>query len=48
MSTIKRALQGLQKSFGPREVVSDLSLSVAEGEFVVIVGPEAAGRLPPP
>ncbi len=44
MPTVKCALQGLQKSYGPREVVSDLSLSVAEGEFVVILGPSGCGK----
>ncbi len=44
MSAIKCALQGLHKSFGPREVVSDVSLSVAEGEFVVILGPSGCGK----
>ena len=44
MPTVKCALQGLSKSYGPREVVSDVSLSVAEGEFVVILGPSGCGK----
>ncbi|MEJ1978291.1 MAG: ABC transporter ATP-binding protein [Acetobacteraceae bacterium] len=40
----KCELRGLHKSFGGRPVVTDVSLSVAEGEFVVILGPSGCGK----
>ena len=41
---IKCELSGVGKSFAGRPVVQDVSLSVAEGEFVVILGPSGCGK----
>ena len=38
------ALEGISKRFGEAEVVSDLSLAVSDGEFVVILGPSGCGK----
>jgi ABC-2 type transport system ATP-binding protein len=38
------AIRGLCKSFGNRKAVDNLSLTVAEGEFVVLLGPNGAGK----
>jgi lipopolysaccharide export system ATP-binding protein len=35
---------GLQKSYGVRKVVKDVSLSVAQGEVVGLLGPNGAGK----
>jgi multiple sugar transport system ATP-binding protein len=37
-------LNGISKSFGTTTAVSDLSLTVADGEFVVLLGPTGAGK----
>lgn len=37
-------LRNVSKSFGATEAVKDLSLTVADGEFVVILGPTGAGK----
>ena len=37
-------LAGLHKSFGPTQVIRDLSLRVASGERVAIIGPNGAGK----
>jgi multiple sugar transport system ATP-binding protein len=37
-------LQGLTKSFGATRAVSDISLTVADGAFVVLLGPTGAGK----
>ena len=36
------ALRGVTKRFGATEAVSDLTLHVADGEFVVLLGPTGA------
>jgi lipopolysaccharide export system ATP-binding protein len=36
--------QGLQKSYGARKVVKDVSLRVAKGEVVGLLGPNGAGK----
>ncbi len=38
------ALIGVSKSYGAVEAVRDLSLSIAHGEFVVLLGPTGAGK----
>jgi multiple sugar transport system ATP-binding protein len=38
------ALRGVTKRFGATEAVSDLSLHVADGEFIVLLGPTGAGK----
>ncbi len=38
------ALRGVTKRFGAMEAVSDLSLHVADGEFIVLLGPTGAGK----
>ena len=37
-------LQGVGKRFGSTEAVSDLSLQVGDGEFLVLLGPTGAGK----
>jgi len=37
-------VHGLQKHYGTRQVVSDVSLSVASGEVVGLLGPNGAGK----
>lgn len=37
-------VRGLQKSYGRRQVVKDVSLSVASGEVVGLLGPNGAGK----
>ena len=38
------ALESVTKTFGRAVAVRDLSLSVADGEFVVLLGPTGAGK----
>ena len=38
------ALDRIWKSFGPIEVLTDVSLSVTKGEVVCIIGPSGAGK----
>src|SRR5271154_3960326 len=38
------SLVDVSKSFGPVEAVRGLSLSIADGEFVVLLGPTGAGK----
>lgn len=45
MSTpIKLSVQHLSKNFDELEVLDDISLDVAEGEFICIVGPSGCGK----
>ena len=37
-------IESLQKSFGGREVLKDISVSVAEGEVVAVIGPSGSGK----
>jgi sn-glycerol 3-phosphate transport system ATP-binding protein len=37
-------LDGVHKSYGPREVVHGVSCAVADGELVVVVGPSGCGK----
>src|SRR6266536_2075104 len=37
-------INDVEKSYGPRHVLSGISLSVEEGEFVSIVGGSASGK----
>jgi multiple sugar transport system ATP-binding protein len=37
-------LQGISKTFGDVNAVVDLSLAIADGEFVVLLGPTGAGK----
>jgi multiple sugar transport system ATP-binding protein len=37
-------LAGIQKSFGPVDVLKGIDLDVADGEFVIIIGPSGCGK----
>ncbi len=37
-------IQGLRKSFGEREVLRGIDLTVAEGEVVCVIGPSGSGK----
>ncbi|MDP2734478.1 MAG: ABC transporter ATP-binding protein, partial [Hoeflea sp.] len=37
-------LSGLSKSFGANRAVEDIDLTIADGEFVVLLGPTGAGK----
>ena len=37
-------IDGLHKSFGPREVLQGIDLTVAQGEVVCIIGPSGSGK----
>ena len=43
-NTSKLIVTGLKKSYGIRQVVSDVSLDVASGEVVGLLGPNGAGK----
>ena len=43
-STSTLLVKGLQKSYGARQVVHDVSLSVKNGEVVGLLGPNGAGK----
>lgn len=44
MTTSNLVVRGLQKSYGTRQVVSDVSLDVASGEVIGLLGPNGAGK----
>ncbi|MES2832325.1 MAG: LPS export ABC transporter ATP-binding protein [Pseudomonadota bacterium] len=44
MSASTLTVRGLQKSYGVRQVVRDVSLQVASGEVVGLLGPNGAGK----
>ena len=44
MSTSKLNIRGLQKSYGARQVVRDVSLYVESGQVVGLLGPNGAGK----
>jgi lipopolysaccharide export system ATP-binding protein len=44
MTISKLTVQGLQKTYGRRTVVSDVSLDVSSGEVVGLLGPNGAGK----
>ncbi|MBT5038501.1 MAG: ATP-binding cassette domain-containing protein, partial [Rhodospirillaceae bacterium] len=37
-------LSGVEKSFGPTEIIRGLDLAIAEGEIHAIIGPNGAGK----
>jgi multiple sugar transport system ATP-binding protein len=37
-------LVNVQKSFGPTKILHDISISLADGEFLVLVGPSGCGK----
>ena len=37
-------IKNLRKSFGDNEVIKDMSLTVKEGEVVVLIGPSGSGK----
>jgi lipopolysaccharide export system ATP-binding protein len=44
MNINKLVVQGLQKTYGKRTVVHDVSLEVKSGEVVGLLGPNGAGK----
>ncbi len=44
MTPSKLTVQGLQKTYGRRTVVSDVSIDVSSGEVVGLLGPNGAGK----
>ncbi|WP_062119068.1 ABC transporter ATP-binding protein [Aureimonas sp. AU40] len=44
LATASLELKGVGKSFGSVEVLRDIDLSIAKGEFVVFVGPSGCGK----
>ena len=44
VNTPALAIHDLFKSYGPVEVLKDISLSIDEGDFLVLVGPSGCGK----
>ena len=44
MADSKISVRNLKKNFGSLEVLKDISLEVAEGEVVVLIGPSGSGK----
>ena len=44
MQPAQLGLIGIEKSFGPARVLSDITLHAARGEFVALVGPSGCGK----
>src|SRR5258708_35202345 len=44
MAMAEIVLQHVSKRFGEVEAVHDLSLNIADGEFIVLLGPTGAGK----
>ena len=42
MSSI--SIENVRKSFGPIEVLKDVSLTIADGEFLTLLGPSGCGK----
>ena len=42
MATI--TLHGLSKSFASQPVLQDISLQIAQGEFIAVLGPSGCGK----
>jgi ABC-type nitrate/sulfonate/bicarbonate transport system ATPase subunit len=40
----KIALRGVQKWFGPNQVIKDMNLGVEQGEFIVMLGQSGCGK----
>ena len=43
-SEVVVSIDGLRKSFGPREVLKGIDLEIAQGEVVCVIGPSGSGK----